>query len=165
MPSSMWKTPQRTKHVVHIFCERTAINSGARGRASGVELYSRALSNYQPEQLRVGEHCRWRVTLSRFFFACHHWAHAIVGPGHCNQPFSSTKSEHSEHLECPNIVLSRNSDLVAFAQTGPRAKNNLRVFGPNVATAVRIFGRLWISGVFFCEFLFVLFVEAVCCRS
>ena len=26
------------------------------------------------------------------------------------------------HLECPNIVLSRNSDLVVFAQTSPRAK-------------------------------------------
>ena len=60
--ASIERTPQRTKHVLHMFCERTVIN--IRHVACQVELRSLVHSRYLLAQLRIRVHCRWRVMSS-----------------------------------------------------------------------------------------------------
>ena len=120
-----------------MFCERTLINIehvACQWRGTAFSLVD---VRYRPEQPRVRAHCRWRVAPSApscFFFACHHWALAILGLGHWNLPFhwhatkKGSRGSIRHHLERPNIVLSRNSDLVVCAQTTPRAKKKTFVY-------------------------------------
>ena len=65
--------------------------------------------------------------------------HTILRRGHWNQPFlwhpTKIKSEHSAPFGTPEHHPARNTDLVVFAQTGPRARNNLRVCGPDCPPA------------------------------
>ena len=129
--------------------------------ASGVELRSGVDGRYLPDKLRVRVHCRWRVTPSRSF--------CLSSLGTRNVPFSGLPRKESSmsarhHLERPNIVLSRNSDLVVFAQISTRAKNNLRVSGPNVSRGLyfrayvdfaRLLWNLDLYFSFFCIFVLV----------
>ena len=55
------KTMQRTKHILHMFCERTVINTKHMA-AGGLELRSLVDSRNLPEQLRFLAQSRWRLT-------------------------------------------------------------------------------------------------------
>ena len=63
-------------------------------------------------------------------------------------PRKGSRTSIRLQLERPNFVFSRNADLIAFAQTSPRAKNNLREVRPNVVP------RFLFSGVFGVRALF-----------
>ena len=91
-----------------------------------MELRSRVDGRYLPAQLRVRVHSRWRVMPSLSFCL---WSlntqFCVAGIGiklFCGTPRQGSRASIRHHVERPNIVLSRNSDLVVFAQTRPRAR-------------------------------------------
>ena len=61
----------------------------------------------------------------------------------------------------------RNSDLVVLAQTSPRAKNNLREFGPMVGRIMDFRAFFWVEIVFALLLMALLFWrgEVFCARS
>ena len=111
------KAPKRTKNVLPMSFERPVMNT------RHLELWSRVDGCCLPAQLRVDEHRRWRVTSSLSFYL----------------KLLSTHSRH--HLERSNIVLSRNSDHVAGATTGPRAKRQPSCIGPERPPSGEYFRR------------------------
>ena len=129
------KTPQRTKHVLHMFCSRMVITLGS-WHASGVELRSRVDGRCLPEQLRVPRTVPLASDTVAFLLPVVTEQH-ISASRAPESIFSLARHENGSnasirhHLERPNIALSRNSDLAVFAHTGPGAKK-LRAIGPNV---------------------------------
>ena len=83
-----------------------------------------------------------------------HRQFCVAGIGICP---SSARHENGQERAFSTIRNARNSGLVVLAQISTRTQNNLRVFGPNVSTAVCIFGRVRTSCVY-CKCVFVCFV-------
>ena len=120
-----------------MFCERTLINIehvACQWRGTSFSLVD---VRYRPEQPRVRAHCRWRVAPSApscFFFCLSSLGTRNFGTRALESSFPLARHKNGSrgsirhHLERPNIVLSRNSDLVVCAQTTPRAKKKTFVY-------------------------------------
>ena len=125
-------TWQRTKHVLHMFCERTVINI----RHVAYPWRGTAFSRRRP-LLTPTDACSRTLPLASDAVAV--LLPMIPGHTQCGNsgigifPFSrlpryGSSMSARQHLERPNIVLSRNSDLVLFTRTGPRAKKKKKTF-------------------------------------
>ena len=99
------KTPQRTKHVLHMFCEHTVINI----RHVACQWRGTAFSRRRPLPARTAA-CSRTLPLASdavaLLFACGHWAHTVLCRGHWNHQPSGTPRkwvacEHSPPFGTP----------------------------------------------------------------
>ena len=114
-------TLRRTKQALRLLCGGTVVN---KGHASGVELRSRVDGRFLSAQLRVREHCRWRVTPSlslllvgteRTHFCVAGFGITFVWLAYENGSRSSTR----HHVARPKNVQSRNIPTLLYLHTGP----------------------------------------------